>query len=182
MQKPFYLLGTLIAIALGIWGWRTFLQTPERAIRSRLNHLAEEASFGQKEGTLGKATSLFSLMDYFTTNVEVRVEARGFGTHTFNGRDELMEYVKWMRIHFSSMKLDLLDINLTIDPDKTTAKANLTGKAQVSGERDPWIQEVDVYLKKVDGKWLIEKVETVRTLGRMPSTVPLSAASFQKAA
>jgi len=149
-------------------GWHAF-QSPERAIRSRLNNLAEEASFGQMEGTLSKATGLFGLLDYFTTNVEVRVEARGFGAHTFNGRDELMEYVKFLRVHFSSMKLELVDINITVDPDKKTAKANLTGKAQVSGERDPWLQEIDVYLKKVDGKWLIEKVETVRTLGQLRS-------------
>jgi hypothetical protein len=172
MQKPISLLATLIVVGLGIVGWRVFFQSPERAIRSRLNHLAEEASFGQKESTLSKATGLFGLLDYFTTNVEVRVEARGYGAHTFNGRDELMEYVKWLRVHFSSAKLELVDIEITVNPDKKTAKANLTGKAQISGERDPWIQEMDVYLRKVDGKWLIEKVETVRTLGQIPYKTP----------
>jgi hypothetical protein len=55
-------------------------------------------------------------------------------------------------------------MNITIDPGGQTAKVNLTAKAIVPGERDISAQEFNFMLKKVDGKWLIYKVETVKTL------------------
>ena len=164
MQKSVRILAALAVIGLAFWGWRVFFPSPEAAVRSRLTALAERASFGPSEGTVAKATSLFALMDYFTTNVEVRVEARGFGSHTFNGRDELMEYAKWLRTRYAAAKFEFIDMNITISPDKQAAQVNLTGKAALAGEKDPWLQELNIYLKREDRKWLIYKVETVRTL------------------
>jgi hypothetical protein len=48
---------------------------------------------------------------------------------------------------------------------------NLTGKAIVPGERDISAQEFNFQLKKVDGKWLIYRVETVRTLSALAAGV-----------
>ena len=55
-------------------------------------------------------------------------------------------------------------MNVTIDPDGQSAKVNLTGKAAMPGQRDISAQEFNFNLKKVDGKWLIYHIETVRTL------------------
>jgi len=64
----------------------------------------------------------------------------------------------------SALKIEFPDMNVTIAPDGQTAKVNLTGKASVPGERDISAQEFNFKLRKVDGKWLIYQVETVRTL------------------
>ena len=64
----------------------------------------------------------------------------------------------------TSLKVEFPDMNITFGADGQTAKVNLTGKAIVPGERDISAQEFNFQLKKVDGKWLIYRVETVKTL------------------
>src|SRR5205823_3840642 len=64
----------------------------------------------------------------------------------------------------TDLKVEFPDMNITLGADKQTAKVNLTGTAVVPGEHDISAQEFNFMLKKVDGKWLIYKVETVKTL------------------
>ncbi|HEY2082608.1 MAG TPA: hypothetical protein VGI88_07460, partial [Verrucomicrobiae bacterium] len=66
----------------------------------------------------------------------------------------------------TSLKVEFPDMNVTIDPGGGTAKVNLTAKATVPGEKDISAQEFNFLIKKVDGKWLIYKVETVKTLSQ----------------
>jgi hypothetical protein len=62
------------------------------------------------------------------------------------------------------LKVKFPDINVTVAPDKQSAVADLTVEANISGERDPMVQEMKFTLQKIDGKWLITRVETVRTI------------------
>jgi hypothetical protein len=57
-----------------------------------------------------------------------------------------------------------LDLNVTLSPDKTEAVVHLTGEARVPNERDLFVQELKFQLRRIEGKWLIVRVETVRTL------------------
>jgi hypothetical protein len=57
---------------------------------------------------------------------------------------------------------------VTVAPDKQSAVADLTVQANISGEPDPIVQEMKFTLRKIDGRWLITRVETVRTLSRCP--------------
>jgi hypothetical protein len=65
------------------------------------------------------------------------------------------------------LKVEFPDMNISLGADGQTAKVNLTGKGTVPGERDISAQEFNFMLKKVDGKWLIYQVETVKTLSLM---------------
>jgi hypothetical protein len=51
-----------------------------------------------------------------------------------------------------------------VNADQESAVADLTLEAQSEGEMDRIVQEMKVTLKKMDGQWLIVKVETVKTL------------------
>jgi hypothetical protein len=60
--------------------------------------------------------------------------------------------------------VEFVDVNIEISPDKKSATVNLTAKARVPGEKD-WVpQELKFLLQKIEGDWLISRVETVRTL------------------
>ena len=61
------------------------------------------------------------------------------------------------------LTVEFLDINVTVGPDQKSAVANLTAKAKVPGE-DFMVQELKFTLKKIQGAWLILRVETVKTL------------------
>jgi hypothetical protein len=164
MQKSFRILGALAVLALGIWGWRVLFPSPEKIIRSRLDSLAASVSFEPGEGTLTKGYKAQKLTEFFTPDVEIDVNMREYPPQTFSGRDELVQSAMWIQTRFRSVKVELIDINIKLADDKQSAVANLTCKIFLSGERDFTPQELNFTLKKVDNKWLIYRIETVRTL------------------
>jgi len=52
---------------------------------------------------------------------------------------------------------------VAVAPDNQSAVATLTGKGRVAGESDFFVQELKFTLKRVEGEWLIYRVETVKT-------------------
>jgi hypothetical protein len=121
-------------------------------------------SFKPNSGKLAQAYNAEKASEFFTPDVEVEVNLTGTDPVSLQGRDEVMRIAMAARSRLTSLKVEFLDLNITIDPDGQSAKVNLTGKGIVSGERDISAQEFNFKLKKVDGKWLIYHVETVRTL------------------
>ena len=56
------------------------------------------------------------------------------------------------------------DIKVTVSPDKASAEVYVTGEARVPGEKERFLQELRLRLIKVKREWLIQRVETVKTL------------------
>jgi hypothetical protein len=157
----------VIVIALGVWIWVTFFPGPEQAIRKRLAQLAKLGSFASNEGALAKGLNSQQLATFFTEDVEVSVDVPGLQRVKLSGRDNLLTAAMAVRGNLSNLKVDLLDINITFGPDKTTATVSLTLKVQANGERDFTPQEMKFTMKKVNGEWLIREAETVKTLSRV---------------
>jgi hypothetical protein len=154
----------LAVVALAIWLWTVMFPSPERVIRSRVNALAKTLSFDSGGGILAQALKAQEAGDFFTTNVDVEINVSGYDTLSLHGRDEVVQGAAAVRSRLTSLKVEIPDMNITIDPDQQSAKVNLTAKATVSGERDISAQEFNFMMKKVDGKWLIYRVESVKTL------------------
>jgi hypothetical protein len=166
MKRAIPIIAAISLIGIGIWLWTVLHPSPEKVIRSRLNALANAISFSSSGGVLGRAYDAQKAADFFTTDVDVDLNVAGYDSISMHGRDEVLQVALAARSRLTSLKVDFLDMNVTIDPGGETAKVNLTGKAVVPGERDISAQEFNFMLKKVDGKWLIYKVETVKTLSQ----------------
>jgi hypothetical protein len=164
MQKSFRVVLVLALIAAGILAWRVLLPSPQNVIRARLRKLAETVSFEAGQGTIPKALKAQKLADYFTSDVKITAEIRGYGSDTWNGRDELVQNAAIRMQQLAALNVKFNDINVTLEPDGQSAVANLTGSATVPGERDFFVQEFNFRLKKVGGHWLICEIETVKTL------------------
>jgi hypothetical protein len=171
MQKSFRLILCASIIGLGLWGWRTWFPTPEEIIRSRLRKLAAIASFEPQQGMVSRTYYAQKIVGFFTPDVVIDFDSRGYEAMTINGRDELQQKVL-AATRFVGVKVEFLDVNITFGPDKQTAIANLTGKATVEGQRDFFVQEFNFILKKADGQWLIWRVESVKTLSQANSSSP----------
>ena len=63
-----------------------------------------------------------------------------------------------------SLTVTFPDVTVIVDSDQESAVADLTLQARVSGEQEMVVQEMKATLRKINGQWLIVKVETVRTL------------------
>jgi hypothetical protein len=164
MQKFIRLLAVVALIGLGIWVWFGLFPSPEKVIRTRLNHLAKTISFEPKDGAIARGYSAQKAAGFFATNVEISVEGRGMESLHFSGRDEIQQAALGAARFLGGLKVEFLDINITLNPDQQSAKANLTGKWTPTGGRDFGVLEFNFLLQKVNGTWLIYRVDSVKTL------------------
>lgn len=150
--------------ALGFWGWRFLHPGPEQIIRKNLTTLAKLACVPANEGSLAKLANAQKVASYFTIDTQITIDMRGRFAATISGRNEVQEKEFASRAALPGLQLELLDVSVSVAPDGQTATAHLTGKANLPGESTPQVDEFKAELKKVDGDWLIHRVENVKTL------------------
>jgi hypothetical protein len=155
----------LVAIA-GVLAlaWWHFFPNEEKRVRRMLDRVAQTASIPAKPSPVGMVMSLDRLQGYLSRDVEVVLDVPIEGRRTFADRAELMEAVKVAWANVRSVKVEFLDINLKFDAAKTTATAELTARVTQAGQRDFFVQEVKLELRKQEEGWRIRRAETVRTL------------------
>jgi hypothetical protein len=150
--------------SLGYWCWTFFFPSPERAIRQELAELARAASIAPNEAPLTKLAKTQKLLSFFASDAQVTIEVPGRLTQTLNGRDDLQQAALGARSMLNNLRVELLDVVVTVSADKRSAGAELTATATLPGEKIPEVQELQMSFKKTDHDWVITRVETVRTL------------------
>ena len=163
-MKRWFWRSLLLAVALAvIWfGWRWLFPSPQQVIRKQLDQLARSASFGPNESPATFAEKMTFLTNAFSPDVVVTIELRGQNAQTSTGRDLLLQTAEGVRAAIGYLRVDFVDITVDVGADKTSAVANLTAKAQVLG--DLQVQELKFVLQKIDKRWWITRIETVKTL------------------
>lgn len=151
-------------IAAAIWAWHVLFPNPERQVHNRLVALAKAASFSAGEGNFAKLGYGNRVADFFAPDIEIDLGvAAGQALHV-SGHDELLQGLAVGRATRAWLKVEFLDISVTVAPDGQSAIADLAGKASAPEEKDFFVQEMKFTLKKIDGRWLIVRVELVKTL------------------
>ncbi|MEI8044287.1 MAG: hypothetical protein WCL11_22950 [Verrucomicrobiota bacterium] len=158
------LIPLLILTGLGFWGWRVFFPGPEEVIRKRLHKLARAASFTGNEGNFVKLANIQSLAAFCTPDVEITVDVPGYSRQTISGQAELTQAAGGARFSSSRFNVEFFDIIVRVAPDQGAAVADLTARVNLLREKDFHVQELKFQLKKVEGKWLIFRAETTKTL------------------
>ncbi|MGD0087543.1 MAG: hypothetical protein ABSC24_10495 [Verrucomicrobiota bacterium] len=172
MKIVLRVLSVAALVAVGVWLWTVLFPSPEKVIRQRLATVAKRASFAPDEGTLARLADAESLAGYFSTNVEIDLDVPGRLQHTILGRDEITQTAVAARSTVSGLSVKFLDVTVTLGPDKQSAVADFTVEARVGGEPDLIVQEMKFTLRKIDGQWLITRVETIRTLSILNLELP----------
>jgi ketosteroid isomerase-like protein len=153
-----------VLAALGIWLWTIFFPSPDKIVHRQLAKLAGDVSFSQDENNLVKMADAQGVADFFSDNVVVNIDVPGHEEQTIEGRDQITQLALLSRQQATDLDIKFPDINVTVAADKHSATADVTLQATVSGQANAIIQDVKFTFEKIDGKWLITKVETVRTL------------------
>jgi len=151
-------------LAGGAWAWHALFPGPEQVIKSRLLQLAKTASTPGNEGLLAKAARVQKLTSFFTPDVEILVDIPGQYKADITGIDELTRMAAAERSMGKSVKVEFYDLTVALAGGRTSAEVHMTGTATVGGEHEPQVQELRAQLRNVDGQWLINRVQTVRTL------------------
>jgi hypothetical protein len=157
----------LVAVAaLGVWAWVALHPSPERLIRKQLEGVARAVSFGANEGNLTKLAGAERLGGYFSTNVDVQINVPGRQEHRLAGREEIQQAALAARASVQALSVAFPDVTVIVNADEESAVADVTLQARIGGEPDMIVQEMKFTLRKINGQWLIVKVETVRTLSQ----------------
>lgn len=154
----------VILVAIGYWLWNFLFPDPQKIIRNRLNTVARLASFTASEGNISRVAAIQRLGTYFTEDIEIKVDVPNYESHTFNRREELVQAAMAAKSTVGSLKVDFPDINVVLDTGDQSATVFVTLRADINGEKNAVVQELKVFVKKVDGDWLIYRLDTMRTL------------------
>ncbi|HXC34596.1 MAG TPA: hypothetical protein VNV43_01905 [Candidatus Acidoferrales bacterium] len=152
--------------ALGVWLWTILFPSPEHIVRKRLAKLAQDVSFTQNENDLIKIADAQNVAGFFSDNVEVNITIPGHEEATMAGKEQIREAALASRQQATALTVKFPDVNVTVSPDKTSATADVTLNATVSGEQDAIIQELNITFQKINSDWLISKVETVQAVSK----------------
>lgn len=153
-----------VLLALGYWLWTVCFPSPEKVIRKRLAKVARLASFNSNEGMIAKAANANELAGCFSLDAEIAVDVPGEAEGSISGRGEITRMAMAARSSAKGLAVKLLDPNIKLAADKTEATVDLTGEARAPGNSDIFVQELKFFFRKIEGDWLIVRVETVRTL------------------
>ena len=148
---------------------RQIFPSPEGKIRKRMAQLQELTTFSGTEGNLAQIAVSQKLSSLFTEDAKIRLTpvVGGHGG-TLTGREDIMNASVGARQLLGGLKVDFLDVVVTIEPGGRTALVEATGKAVPKGSGEMWVQELRFHFIETEEGWMISSVETVRTLTLLP--------------
>jgi hypothetical protein len=161
--------------ALGYWLWIYFFPNDKKLIQRQLAETAETATFSGSESPIAQLGRLGKLAGFFTTDVELSFDAPREGRVTIRGRDEIMAVAARVRDRSGALKIEFLDVSVSLAEDRESATVMLTARAQIPGQSDFSVQEMKFTMKKIKRTWFISRVETVKTLSNLSTEIQLVA-------
>ena len=156
-------LGALL-LALGVWGVLQFFPGDEKVIRRRLTELADKTSFNSREGVLAKAARASQVTGFFSAELTIHLTHADREEVDLNGRPDISQALTAAQSRLKGLRVEFPDVLVTIEPDHQTAIALVTAKAEISGEKEFYIHELKMQLKKVEREWVITSVKDFKTL------------------
>ena len=157
----------LLLAALGglaFWLWTILFPNPERVVLKKISQLAATATVNAGDGNITRATKVSSLIGYFSTDAQIIVNISGAGAGSLSGRDEIREAAAGGFTRLTSLNVRFLDATARIGADKQSAEVKCTAQVRTGDSKDFAVQEMCFQFRKIDGDWLITRMETVKTL------------------
>jgi len=152
------------AAALGCWLWTVLFPSPEKLVLRKISGLATTATISASDGNLTRATKVSNFIGYFASDAEISFDMTGYPARTLSGRDEIRDAARNGFTGLTTLNVQFLDVSVRVGAGKQTADVGCTARVNAGDKRDYGVQELHFQLKKIDGDWLITRVETVKTL------------------
>ena len=166
MKLAFRLGVVAVVVALGFLAWAWLFPSPEQVIRHNLARIAELGSYSPGGGNIALISRVRSLGSYFAEDAQITAAGPGMDVLAINGRQELMQLaLGTARSTDRPVKARFHDINPVVAPDQLSALVDCELEVILKGQQDELIaQELKFTIKKINGTWLITRVEQVKTL------------------
>lgn len=157
---------------LGFWLWTVLFPGPQKIVLKKIASLAATATISANDSNLTRAGKAVKLAGFFATNAEVVIHIPDLANRTVSGREEIKESAMGGFATLTTLTVRFFDATATVGPDRQTAEVSCTAKVSTASNEDYGVQELRFQFQKIDGDWLIVRVETVPTLsGKRPGGV-----------
>jgi hypothetical protein len=120
-------------------------------------------SWDGRESELEQLAAIGRLTGCVTHNVEVQIDILGGPSGSLSGVDDLKPAILAARRQMPLVNVSILDMDVILRDD-THARVELTANFTTDKPKEINPQEFALSLRKINGSWLIEKIESIRTL------------------
>lgn len=146
-------------VAVGAWRW---WPNEEKRVRRVIEGLAQDASFSAGEGNISRMAKVNAISNRFTTDAELHVDQVLRLDWAVRGRDTIKGMLMAAPPLKGAVQVDVHDVQVTLGGDDT-AQVIMTASAKTGGRLggDFNAQEFELRMRKVEGVWLIARVEAV---------------------
>lgn len=151
-------------LAGAFWLWQVLFPGPEKIIRKQMTALATAATYSSRDSIIVRGLKARRIGDFLTTDAEIVLDAPEYGNRSVSGRDDIAGKTAMAFSSIQAMRVEFVDVTVTLDPDRQSAAVGCTVKVNVNDQKDLGVQELRLQFKKVDGHWLVARIETVKTL------------------
>jgi len=164
LKKFLNIAGIVVALLVAFWAYRALFPGDEKLIRRLLAEVAETAEVKSNENPLFKIAGANKLAGYFSPDAVLRMDVPGVDSRGLDSPEDIRHAFTAARAGLQEAKFQVQELQVTV-ADSQSATAQFVGVAYLNGSGDPLVQEFKMQLRKMDSRWKISRVETVKTLG-----------------
>jgi hypothetical protein len=150
----------LVVAAAGYFLWAWTHPSPEKAILKQMEKLSETLVAKPGEGNFARAAAINKTLSFFTPNVYINGDGIPQVNESIQGQTELQQALFAARSRLDGA-ITFNEIHVIIGPDKTNARVNFHAVARLSGQNEPYSQDLKAQFENVDGKWLISRMDPI---------------------
>jgi hypothetical protein len=165
VKKVLKIIPIVFVLALSVWIYQILFPSDEKLIRQLLAKAAETAAVKANENPLFKLAGANKLAGFFSLDAVLKVDVAGVDTRTINSWEDLVQAFSAARAGLQEASFHLHEVHVNVNPGQQSADAQLVATAYLNGSADPLVQELKMQLKKIDRRWKISRVETVKAFG-----------------
>ncbi|HEY6226016.1 MAG TPA: hypothetical protein VI282_02730 [Verrucomicrobiae bacterium] len=160
MKRLLQIIVLIAAAAAGYFLWIWTHPSPEKAIRKQMEKLAETLVGKPGEGNFARVAGINKTLSFFTSNIYINGEGIPQVNESIQGQTELQQALFAARSRLDGA-ITFNEIQVVVGPESTNAHVNFHAVARVSGQTEPYSQDLKAEFVKVDGKWLISRVDPI---------------------
>lgn len=148
-------------VVLGFVAWRWMFPGDEVRVRRVVEAAVDAVSWEAGEGNIARMAAANRLGSLCAADIQVVVETRRGGSQVLEGRSDLQQAMMIVRQRAAWMRVGVDDLEVTIGSGGVGAVVLLAATVEIGGVDESILGDYKLGLKKVDGEWLIERVEPV---------------------